>query len=143
MRLLRDISSNIIREWRYSEDNVSWTNWQIFSQGSHTFRYYQFKITINSPNNRITSLTSFIVNLDITDRDLYFYDEVISNASTGVTVNFSPSFVITPAVVANISDGTNGYCVVSSKSTSQATVKAYNNSGTAITAKVDIRVKGY
>jgi len=25
----------------------------------------------------------------------------------------------------------------------QATVKAYNNSGTAITAKIDIRIKGY
>lgn len=139
----RDDSSNIVVEWRYSVDNTIWSEWKVFAQGSYSFRYYQFKITINSPNNRITSLTSFIVNLDITDRDLYFYDEVISNASTGVTVSFSPTFVCIPAVVANISDGTNGYCVISSKSTSGATIKAFNNSGTAITAKVDIRVKGY
>lgn len=138
-----DDSSDIVVEWRYSADNTTWTDWQIFAQGNYTFRYYQFKITINSPNNVPTSLTSFIINIDITNRDLYFYDEVISSASAGVTVSFSPTFVSTPAVVANISDGTNGYCVVSSKSTSGATIKAYNNSGTAITAKVDIRVKGY
>lgn len=139
----KDDLSNIVTEWRYSDDNVTWTDWQIFAQGNYTFRYYQFKIIINSPNNKFTSLTSFIVNIDITNRDLYFYDEVISDANAGVTVNFNPTFISTPAVVANISDGTNGYCVVASKSPSDATIKAYNNSGTAIIAKVDIRVKGY
>lgn len=139
----RDNAGNLLVEWKYSEDNVTWTDWNIFAQGSYTFRYYQFRITLNSPNNKFTSLTSFVVNMDITNRDLYFYDEVISTASSGVTINFNPAFVFTPAIVANISDGTNGYCVVSAKSTTQATIKAYNNSGTAITAKVDIRVKGY
>lgn len=139
----RDNAGNLLVEWKYSTDNTTWTDWDIFAQGSYTFRYYQFRITLNSPNNKFTSLTSFVVNMDITNRDLYFYDEVISTASSGVTINFNPAFVFTPAIVANISDGTNGYCVVSSKSTTGATIKAYNNSGTAITAKVDIRVKGY
>jgi len=139
----RDNASNIVIEWKYSTDNATWTNWQVFSQGSYTFRYYQFRITINSPNNKYTALTSFIINIDITNRDLYLQDQIISNASSGVTANFTPSFINVPAVVANISDGTSGYCVISAKSASRATVKAYNNSGTAITAKVDIRVKGY
>jgi len=138
-----DDLSDIVIEWKYSTDNVTWTDWQIFAQGNYTFRYYQFQITINSPNNVPTSLTSFIINIDITNRDLHFHDQVISTASSGVTVSFSPSFIAIPSVVANISDGTNGYCVVSSKSSTQATIMAYNNSGTAITAKVDIRVKGY
>lgn len=138
-----DDLSDIVAEWKYSTDNVIWTDWQIFSQGNYTFRYYQFRITINSPNNISTALTSFVINVDVTNRDLYFYDQVISTASSGITVNFNPTFIAIPSVVANISDGTNGYCVVSAKNTSQATVKAYDNSGTAITAKVDIRVKGY
>lgn len=139
----RDDASNIVIEWKYSEDNITWAAWQVFAQGSYKFRYYQFRITLNSPNNKFTALTSFVMNIDVPDKDLYFHDQVISNASTGVTVNFNPSFTAIPAVVANISDGTNGYCVAASKSTSQATIKAYNNSGAAITAKVDIRVKGY
>lgn len=139
----KDDASSIIVEWRYSADNTTWTDWSIFAQGNYKFRYYQFRITLNSPNNIFTALTSFIVTINITNRDLYFYDEVISSADSGVTVSFNPAFVSTPAIVANISDGTNGYCVVTSKSTSGATIKAYNNSGTAITAKVDIRVKGY
>lgn len=139
----RDGSSNVAIEWKYSSDNITWTDWQNFAQGSYTFRYYQFRITLNSLNNKFTALTSFIINLDVTDRDLYFYDEVISTAATGLTVNFNSAFVNIPAVVANISDGTNGYCVVSSKSTSGATIMAYSNSGIPITAKVDIRVKGY
>lgn len=139
----RDDDSNVVIEWKYSEDNIDWTDWQIFSQGSYTFRYYQFKVTLNSPNNSYTAVSNFIVNIDVPDRDLYFEDEEITTAAEGVTVSFDPAYTAIPAVVANISDGTNGYCVVTSKSISQATVKAYNSSGTAITAKVDIRVKGY
>ncbi len=139
----RDDASNCIVEWKYSEDNITWTNWEVFAQGSKTFRYYQFKITLNSPNNNYTALTNFIVNIDVPDRDFYFEDKEILVANDGVTVCFCPSFSSIPAVVANISDGTNGYCVVTDKSTSQATIKAYDNSATAITAKVDIRVKGY
>lgn len=139
----RDNASNIVIEWKYSEDNVTWTNWQVFAQGSYTFRYYQFKITLNSPNNKYTALTSFIINVDVPDRDFYFADQAITTAADGITVTFDPAYVIAPAVVANISDGTSGYTVVLGKSAFQATVKAYNNSGTAITAKVDIRVKGY
>ena len=139
----RDSASNIVIEWKYSEDNVTWTDWQVFAQGSYKFRYYQFKITLNNPNNSYTALSSFIVNIDVPDRDFYFMDQIITTAANGVTVTFNPAYIITPAVVANISDGTNGYCVVTAKNTSQATIKAYNNSGTAITAQVDIRVKGY
>lgn len=139
----KDDSSNIEINWRYSDDNVKWTDWGNFSHGTQTFRYYQFQITLNSSNNEFTALTSFVVNIDITNRDLPFSNQVISDANAGVTVTFNPVFVNDPSVVANISDGTNGYCVVSSKSTSGATIKAYNNSGTAITARVDIRVKGY
>jgi hypothetical protein len=138
-----DPASNLVIQWRYSSDDVTWSDWQVFTQGSYTFRYYQFSITLNSPNNFFTSLTSFIVTIVIPNRDLYFQDQLITNASTGITVNFSPAFITIPAVVANISDGTSGYCVVSGKTTSQATIMAYNNSGTLITAHVDIRVKGY
>lgn len=140
----RDNANNIVIEWRYAEDKKPWTDWQVFvNNGSYTFRYYQFRITMNSPNNKIASLTSFIVNIVIKNRDLGFDDQPISDENTGKTIIFDKSFVTTPAVVANISDGTNGYCVVSAKSPSQITVKAYNNSGTPIKAKVDIRVKGY
>lgn len=139
----QDVASNVLVEWKYSSDNITWTDWDIFAQGSYAFRYYQFRITLNSPNNKFTSLTSFVISIDVPDRDLSFEDQVISNASTGVTINFSPALITTPSVVANISDGTNGYCVVTSKSATSATIKAYDNSGIAITAKVDVRVKGY
>lgn len=130
-------------EWKYSEDNITWTNYQPFAFENCKFRYYRFKITMNTPLNKICSIDKFILNVDVLDRDLSFANKEITNAANGVTVVFAPSYVIVPSVVANISDGTSGYCVVSSKSKSQATVKAYNNSGTAITAKVDVRAKGY
>lgn len=139
----RDDSSNIYIQWRHSEDNITWTDWKDISTADGKFRYYQFQIALSSKNHKFTSLTSFIVNIDVPDKDCYFHDQVISNANSGVTVTFTQSYVIIPTVVASISDGTNGYCVVTSKSTTQATVKTYNNSGTAITAKVDIQVKGY
>lgn len=138
-----DESASILIEWKFSEDNVTWTDYLPFSLGSYKFRYYRFRITMNSPLNKICSLDKMVVNVDVPDRDLYFGDQEITTAASGVTVAFDPAYVITPAVVANISDGTSGYCVVSAKSTSQATIKAYNNSGSEITANVDVRVKGY
>lgn len=80
----QDPTSNILVEWKYSTNNTTWTNWQIFAQGSYTFKYYQFRITLNSPNNKFTSLTSFVVNIDVPDKDLYFQDKEIYNANSGV-----------------------------------------------------------
>lgn len=143
-----DESASILIEWKYSEDNITWSDYKEFLQGSKPedtsklFRYYMFKITMTS-SNTICSLDKFIVYVDVPDRDLYFTDQVITNAISGITINFTPAYTIIPSVVANISDGTIGYTVISAKSTTQATVKAYNNSGIEITASVDIRAKGY
>jgi hypothetical protein len=138
-----DESASILIEWKYSEDNIIWTDYQTFTLGNYKFRYYKFKVTMNSPLNKPCSLDKLVINVDVPDRDLYFRDQNIVDASVGASITFNPAYVITPAVVANISDGTSGYCVISAKSTTQATIKAYNNAGNPITAKIDVRVKGY
>ena len=69
------------------------------------FRYYQGRVTINSPLNKFCSLNMFKIKIDIPDTDLYFGDQQITNAADGVTVYFDPAFVTVPTVVANVSDG--------------------------------------
>ena len=58
-------------------------------------------------------------------------------------ITFDEVFNINPSVVSNISNNIIGYTVVTAKSMTNCTVKAYDNSGTLITANVDIHIKGY
>ncbi len=140
-----DYSCSVLLEARFSEDGITWTSYEPMSIRMLKFRYYQGRVTINSPLNKFCSLNMFKIKIDIPDTDLYFGDQQITNAADGVTVYFDPAFVTVPTVVANVSDGAAGCCVVDSKSMSQATVKVYDNFSqkTLKACKVDIRVKGY
>lgn len=141
-----DEITSLTAEWKYSEDNVNWSDYQTFNLGVYKFRYYKFKITINSPSSKICSVDKFVVSVSVAKKE-YIDTVSIDNAESGVTVNFGDTFTYIPMISAIISDGTVGYCVVTYKDKSQATIKAYNNSGSqlqAITAtKIDVKAKGY
>ncbi len=134
-----------------SSDGVEWSDWSLYQSGSYEMRYYQVKIAVSSQEDRLFSIKNACVNVDVLDRDEYYKDIEVTNAQSGVTINFAQNpqsrkafpFTVVPAVVANISDGTSGFCVVSNKNSQQCTIKIYNTSNQLICAKIDVRVKGY
>ncbi len=146
-----DPSVTLKVEWKYSEDNVVWTNYTTFVPGNYQLRYYRFKLSIDSPQYRLGIIKEFKVSIDVPDRREDYRDLQITDANAGYTITFAShiqskvkqSFNNTPSITANISNNINGYTVITSKSSIAATIKAYDNSGTAITANIDVHCLGY
>lgn len=146
-----DNDVHVLNEVRASNDNTIWSTWEAFVPGEYTFRYYQFRMTIYSPNGKYAILENWKAVIDVPDRNEVYTDKAITVANDGVTIYFASDsqsihkrdFVAPPAIVANITNNISGYTVITAKSVSSCTVKAYDNTGAAITANVDINVKGY
>lgn len=144
--------STVVRlQWAYSEDGVNFCDWLNFCDGVYKFRYFKFKLDVQNPSSEPFMLSSVVANIDVPDRDEYYCDVEISNPNDGVTIDFadnaqskcSQPFIVLPAVVANISGAQPAYCVVESKSLQAVTIKAYDYSGSPVSACLDVRVKGY
>jgi hypothetical protein len=140
----------VLHEARLSDDNIIWTDWVTFVAGEYAFRYYQFRCTVYSPSGKYAILEDWEVIIDVPDRNERYTDKVITVAASGVTIYFATDvqsiykrdFVATPSVVANITNNVAGYTKII-KTTAGCNVKAYDNTGTAITANVDVHVQGY
>lgn len=146
-----DNTAKMTVQWAYSSDNASWSDWLNFCEGMGEFRYFKFKFTVQNPSGKQFLLSNAVVSVDVADRDEYYCDVAIVNAGDGVVIDFAnhpqskvaQPFITLPAVVANISDSTRAYCVVTQKSLQSATIKAYDYQGNLISASVDVRVKGF
>jgi hypothetical protein len=146
-----DDSATATFEWKYSEDNETWSDWTLISTGSYKFRYYQVRITLSNPNSATLYITKFIINIDVPDREENYTSREITNASNGITISYAtdveskiaddfikeePHILATPL-------SNNTYPVVTSSTSSNCTVKLYTNTGTLTTGLLNIRVKGY
>ena len=134
--------TGLVVSWANSQDGSAWTDWAAFLPGSYTFRYHKWRIELAS-TGALNRLTKALLKIDVPDLLQKFVDVAITNAAAGVTIDFSPAYVEPPTVNGNLVDGQVGYCVVVTKSTTGATLKAYNNAGTAITGIIDVQVLGY
>ena len=83
------------------------------------------------------------MNIDVPDVVQRMTGVSISNAASGVSVTFPKPFTASPSIVANLADGSIGYCVVVGKTPTTAIIKAYNSAGTTITGTIDIQLVGY
>jgi len=93
-------------EWKYSVDNVTWTDYATFNAGTYEFIYYKFKITINSPNNLFCSLNQFYIIVDVPD--LIQSGNSTSSVSGDTTITFDKTYYIVPKIVATIENAANG-----------------------------------
>lgn len=135
-----DADAECVIEWRYSADGVSWNDWALLINGSYTFKYYQFRIVLNSPNSTQVWCDSFILNIDVPDK--FITKEVtVTNANAGVVVDYD--FYSVPSIVATVNDNINAYAVVTSRSNKSATLKIYNNNGTLTTGNISLFLKGF
>lgn len=135
-----DTEAEVKFEWRYSEDNITWTDWGNINAGQYAFRYSQYRVTINSPNGSQVTCTKFNVSIDVPDKFIVKELEV-TDANSGGVVYYD--FLTVPSIVATVNDNITAYAVVTSKTNKQATVMVYNNSGNTTTGNVSLYMKGY
>lgn len=141
----------IILEWRYSDDNITWSDWLLASTGSYQFRYYQVRITFNNPNGAMMWLSDLVMNVDVPDRSEIYTNRTIEDAANGIKIIYEsdaeskqpipfikaePHVLVTPY-------NTNAYPDVIESTPEYCVVKLYTNEGIETTGSVNISVSGY
>lgn len=146
-----DPQQSILTEWRYSEDNITWSDWILTNTGSYQFRDYQVRITFINPNGNTMYVDNFVVSVDVPDRIETYTNRAITNANNGVTITYatdieskitSPFIKTEPHVLATPLDNAAIQYVSDSTATS-CTIKLKDTSGNFITGSVNIQVSGY
>lgn len=146
-----EAAQSVTIEWRYSEDNTTWSSWIIGATGAYEFRYYQVKVTFNNPNGAAMYLEKLSLNIDVPDRLEEYTNREITTAADGITILYAtdtqskikanfikdkPHVLVTPY-------NTNAYPDVTASEKGYCVVKLYSNDGTATTGSVNISVSGY
>lgn len=137
--------------YRFSNDEIIWTNWIVASSGQFTFRYIQVRIVLNSPTNQQCYLSDLSINIDVPDREETYTDRTVTDSTNGITITYSTDieskqakdFIKSKPHVVATPSATNCYAVVTNSTAQYCTIKLYTNSGTLTTGNVNITVKGY
>ena len=134
-----DDSQEVLFEWRYSSDNETWTDWLICNNGEYTGRYCQFRMTLKAYNNSQIIVDKFNVSIDVPDKEIEMEIEIPASGSLQITYDF----ISVPSIIGTVNDNIEAYVVVTDKTNTGATIKAYLNDGTTTGANVSLRLKGY
>ena len=129
----------IVFEWKYSNDNVNWTNWLLCNNGEYTFRYCQFRATFKAYNNTQIVLNNFTVSVDVPDKEIEIEEVIPASGELEITYDF----ISVPSIIGTVNDNIEAYVVVTDKTNKNATIKAFLNDGSATGANVNLRIKGY
>ncbi len=146
-----DASQSITIEWRYSEDNIAWSDWVVGATGSYQFRYYQAKITFNNPNGAYMHVDNVVMTVDVPDRKEDYTNRAIEDAANGITIYYATDneskikadFIIEKPHVLVTPYATNAYPNVEESHKDYCIVKLYTNEGVETTGSVNITVSGY
>lgn len=90
-----------------SDSGANWSNWEPFLAGNKVFRAVQFRVHLQSFEQNITPIVRVLsVSVDMPDRVERGEDLVVP--TTGIEINYSPSFKNNPAVAITLQDGDAG-----------------------------------
>lgn len=141
-----DSNWEIRLEMATSLDNVTWSDWKVFTAAQHTFRYVKFRLFIRSDSLTLTpEVYSLTVIIDMPDRYETGEDLEIINASTGKEVEYVQAFKEIPSVNVTIQDGAvDDRIEFTNKTTSGFTIKVFNATlNTYVARSFDYIAAGY
>lgn len=125
---------------RTSQDNETWTSWQVFKPVQRTFRYIQFKVDMSTENTaRSPEVSKFVISIDVPDTDIALKQTI---AKGGSTVGYGHTFYTVPAVVA-AAVGEGYHAEIVSRGKESCVIKVKDKSNTDTGGTCDIRIKGY
>lgn len=125
---------------RTSQDNETWTSWQVFKPVQRTFRYIQFKAEMATENTKNSpEVNKFIISIDVPDTDIALKQTI---AKGGSTVAYGHDFYSIPAVVA-AAVGENYHAEIVSRDKTSCVIKVKDKSNNDTGGACDIRIKGY
>src|SRR5690554_2771791 len=126
-------------EISYSDDDVTYSDWEYFNGGMYEARYFKFRITFVSSGNPNMIIDEFKVEFDAP-----IYSQSDSNISIdigGTAITFPESFNIVPSITAIAIGDANPRLV--SQSESGFTIKVVDDSGVDISGVINWTAIGY
>lgn len=147
-----ETSGTHIIEQRFSQDNVTWSEWQLYRYGAYTQRYVQYRVsaTITSEALYIT-IRELATRIDV--QDVIMRIDSIVIAPTGTTITFANytdtqgrvgTFYNPPIVNTQlVNTGKSLAPDVINTTTTECTIKAYNASNVAESAIATVVIQGY
>ena len=131
--------------FRYANDRSLLLNKDFitFKQGEYSFRFFQFKVILNSEISPICYIKDLSVYIDVPDKTASYSIE-ITDAENGYLLNYSDAgFFAVPGIVATVTDTIYAYASTANKTPVNARIFAINNDGSKTTAKIDVQLFGY
>jgi hypothetical protein len=128
---------------RTSQDYVTWGAWQTFVIGDYSARAFQWRVILRHTAQGVTpSITGLTVTVDMPDR-LASDNDVLCTVA-GLTVTFSPAFMVAPAIaVADQNMATGDYKTITGISSTGFTIQYFNSSNAAVQRTFDWVARGY
>lgn len=134
-------------EVRFSDDNVNWTDWEMYIQGDKVFRYIQYKYTLTPVG---TPYSLYITKLhqiyDVPDIEII---DVVHVPIGGRTINFvedyDKEFYFPPKEITPIIRDGRGevFPYVNNVTEEGFVIECYNKDGQPVAHDVQITVRGY
>lgn len=151
---IRDIGKNINSDGDWSvelqmslsDDGVTWSEWDTFVAAKQQFRACKFRIKLYTNNEYITPEVSIAqVTVDMPDRYETGEDIQITDANTGVSIQYENPFWNNPAVNITLQDAAiDDKIVYSVKNNQGFTIKVFNGTlNSYVTRSFDYLAAGY
>jgi len=119
-------------EIRYSEDNITWSEWEEWMPVDYTCRYFQLRMTLTRANTEQEIVCSeFSYGADLPDIDDKIEDEV-TVAGDGADIVFTKEFHKVYGVHITITSGDGFFAKITSLDLTGCNVKLYDEEGTAV-----------
>lgn len=143
--LEKEIFGNCEIFFRYADAEQSLTEKAFvrFTEGEYSFRYFQFKVVLQSDVGEISYIKNCIANIDVPDKTAHYSIE-ITNSEEGIVLDYSDvGFYSVPKIVATVNENISAFPIVTEKTTESAKIFAITNHGAKTSATIDVQVTGY
>ena len=137
-------NANAHLEIATSDDNSTYTAFQLFTIGNYTARFFKFRVVLISRDNASTPVVSEVtVTVDMEDR--IFSGNNISSGAGTKTVAFDQSFKTTNYALGVTGEdmSTGDFFIVQNKTITGFDITFKNSSNTAISKTFDFIAKGF
>lgn len=134
-------------EVRFSNDNVNWTDWEIYIHGDKIFRYIQYKYRLTPTGTPYSLMITKLHQIyDVPDIAII---DIVHVPEGGKTINFmadyGKEFYYVPKEITPIVRDSRGevFPYVDNVSETGLTITCYNKEGESVAHDVQITIKGY
>jgi predicted phage tail protein len=124
-----------------------WTDWRPFNMGDATGRIFQFRIRLVSNKVSVSPrIFEATIKADMPDR-VDNYNNLVSDASLGYTVSYSPAFKgpgSSPNIQVSVENAQSGdYWTFTSRTLDGFTIKFFDSGDAGVSRTFDTMIKGY